>query len=66
MILRIFEMFEKTRFSGKKKKKHDYIQHAQNYICHSYTAWSVAFLDLRRLGFRGMFDSPGIAMFDSF
>ena len=36
-------------------------------ICHSYAvilARSAAFLDLRRLSFRGMFDSPGFAMFD--
>ena len=49
------------------KKEQDYIQYAQNNVCHSYAvilARSAAFLDLRRLGFRGMFDSPGFAMFD--
>ena len=49
------------------KKEQDYIQYAQNNVCHSYAvilARSAALLDLRRLGFRGMFDSPGFAMFD--
>ena len=49
------------------KKELDYIQYAQNNVCHSYAvilARSAALLDLRRLGFRGMFDSPGFAMFD--
>ena len=65
MILEMFEMFGKMRFS--EKKEQDYIQYAQNNDCHSYAvilARSAAFLDLRRLGFRGMFDSPGFAMFD--
>ena len=64
MILEMFEMFGKIRFS---KKGTWLYQYAQNNVCHSYAfilAQSAAFLDLRRLGFRGMFDSPGFAMFD--
>ena len=64
MILEMFEMFGKIRFSEKGTWLYQY---AQNNVCHSYAvvlAQSAAFLDLGRLGFRGMFDSPGFAMCD--
>ena len=64
MILGIFEMFGETMFSEKERVIFSMLTII--YVIHVQFFWHdpLAFLGLLRLGFCGMFDFPGFAMFD--